>query len=152
MSHLLVSKQNFSLASQCLAFSKTLVSHGKPVSFSLKIGSCLEFSLDTRDEVKVPAFKVRKPSTMRRNQRRKNEFLASKKGLFTTEKTPNHEKTLDDPVLETKNVDNNSGEKTAVACDECGHSTKTKNGLKLHKKNKHGVPQLEGSEFICKEK
>jgi hypothetical protein len=60
MSHLLVSEQNFSLASQCLAFSKTLASHGKPVSFSLKIGSCLEFSLDTRDEVKVPAFKVRK--------------------------------------------------------------------------------------------
>ena len=36
-----------------------------------------------------------------------------------------------------KNVDNNSGEKPAVACDECGHSTKTKNGLKLHKKNKY---------------
>ena len=31
---------------------------------------------------------------MRRNQRRKNEFLASKKGLFTIEKTVNHEKTL----------------------------------------------------------
>ena len=89
---------------------------------------------------------------MRRNQRRKNEFLASKKGLFTTEKTLNHEKTLDEPVLEPKNVDNNSGEKPAVACDECGHSTKTKNGLKLHKKNKHGVPQLDGSEFICEDR
>ena len=47
---------------------------------------------------------------MRRNQRRKNEFLASKKGLFTTEKTLNHEKTLDEPVLDPKNEDNNSGE------------------------------------------
>ena len=89
---------------------------------------------------------------MRRNQRRKNEFLASKKGLFTTEKTLNHEKTLDDPVLEPKNVDNNRGEKPAVAYDECGHSSKTNNGLKLHKKNKHSVPQLDGSEFICEEK
>ena len=62
---------------------------------------------------------------MRRNQRRKNEFLAFKKGLFNTEKTLNHEKTLDEPVLEPKNVDKNIGEKPAVACDECGHSTKT---------------------------
>ena len=36
--------------------------------------------------------------------------MASKKGLFTTEKTLNHEKTSDEPVLEPKNVDNNSGE------------------------------------------
>jgi hypothetical protein len=78
--------------------------------------------------------------------------LASKKCLFTTEKTLNHEKTLDEPVLEPKNVDKNSGEKPAVACDECGHSPKTKNGLKLHKKNKPGIPQLDGSEFICEEK
>ena len=54
--------------------------------------------------------------------------------------------------MEPKNVDNNSSEKPSVACDECGHSSKTNNGLKLHKKNKHGVPQLDGSEFICKEK
>ena len=27
-----------------------------------------------------------------------------------------------------------------------------KNGLILHKKNKHGVPQLDGSKFICEEK
>ena len=78
--------------------------------------------------------------------------MASKEGLFTTEKTLNPEKTLDEPVLEPKNVDNNIGEKPSVACDECGHSTKRKNGLKLHKKNKHGIPQLDGSEFICKEK
>ena len=50
---------------------------------------------------------------MRRNQRRKNEFVASKKGLFTTEKTLNQEKILDEPVLEH----NNSGEKPSVACD-----------------------------------
>ena len=49
-------------------------------------------------------------------------------------------------------MDNTSGEKPSVACDECGHSTETKNGLKLHKKNKHGVLQLDGSEFICEEK
>ena len=60
MSRSVVSEQDFSLASQCLAFFKTLVSHGRPVSFSLKIGSCLEYSLDTSDEVKVPAYKVRK--------------------------------------------------------------------------------------------
>ena len=49
-------------------------------------------------------------------------------------------------------MDNNSGKKPFVACDECGHSTKTKNGMKLHKKNKHDVPQLDGSEFISEEK
>ena len=89
---------------------------------------------------------------MRRNQSRQNDFLASKKGLFTIEKTLKHEKTLDAPVLKPKNVDNKSDEKPSVPCDECEHSTKTKNGLKLHKKNKHGVPQLDGSEFICEDK
>ena len=75
--------------------------------------------------------------------------MASIKGLFTTEKTLNHEKTLDEPVLDPKTVDNNSGEKPSVACDECGHSTKTKNGLKLCKKNKHSVPHLDGSKSVC---
>ena len=73
-------------------------------------------------------------------------------GLIITEKTLNHEKTLYEPVLKPKNMDNNSGKKPSVACDECGHSTKTKTGLKLHTKNKHCVPQFDGSEFICEEK
>ena len=42
--------------------------------------------------------------------------------------------------------------KTSVTCYECGHATKTENGMKIHKKDKHEVPELDGSIFISKKK
>ena len=150
-----MSEQDSTLASQCLAFCQTLASQGRTVSFSLKIGSCFSFSLDTKDEVKVPADKARtkqSPSTKRRNQRRRNEFLASKEALPLTEKTLNHEETPDESVLELKTAEINESEKSSFSCDECGHKTKKENGTKLHMKKKHEVPQIDGSIFISKEK
>ena len=66
------------LASQCLDFCKTLA--GKSFSFSLKIGTNFSFSLDTRGEELLPSTKKKKqtPSTLRRNARRREQFLQTK--------------------------------------------------------------------------
>ena len=74
-----------SLASKCLDFCQMLTSQGKAFNFSLSIGSAFSLSLDTRD--KVPALdtkskatpkKMPSPSTIRRNARRREEFLKKK--------------------------------------------------------------------------
>ena len=39
-----------------------------------------------------------------------------------------------------------------MSCDICGHKTKTEKGIKLHKKKKHKVPQIDGNIFISEEK
>ena len=143
-----MSEQDSTLASQCLAFCQTLASQGRTVSFSLKIGSCFSFSLDTKDEDKVLADKARKnhsPSTKMRNQRRRIEFLASKKPL-------SHEETCDEPVLELKTAEYKESEESSFSCDECGHWTKTENVIKLHKKKKHEVPQIDKNTLTSEEK
>ena len=78
-----VGESESSLATKCLDFCQTLASHGKAFNFSLSIGSAFSFSLDTRD--KVPALdtkatpkKMPSPSTIRRNARRREEFLNKK--------------------------------------------------------------------------
>ena len=38
-----------------------------------------------------------------------------------------------------------------MSCDLCGHSTKTQNGMKLHKKNKDGVIKVDGNTSINEE-
>ena len=39
----------------------------------------------------------------------------------------------------------------SVSCDDCGHKTKTENGIKLHKKKKHEVPQIDGNTSFSEE-
>ena len=41
--------------------------------------------------------------------------------------------------------------KTASSCDQCEHTTKTKNGIKQNKKNKHYLQQIDGNSSICEE-
>ena len=59
MSDQAVNEKDFSLVTQCLAFCQTLASQGMAVNFSLKIGSSFIFSLDTKDNEKVPASKAK---------------------------------------------------------------------------------------------
>jgi hypothetical protein len=150
----ILSKKDSSLVSQCLAFCQTLASHGRAVNFSLKIGSSFVFSLDTKDNEKVPASKAKKkvsPSTQRRNQRRQKEFLASKEALSPLKTSLNREIHDGEAVLESKVADSNEVEKPSVSCDLCGHRTKTQNGMKLHKKNKHEILQIDGNNSINEE-
>ena len=87
-----LSGEDSSLASQCLALCKKLVSQGKAFTFSLKINSnsTLSFSLDNKEgkaSAVSPEALTRKkvsPSTKRRNARRRAEFLKKKQSTSTS--------------------------------------------------------------------
>ena len=72
------------LATQCLDLCQALISKGLAFSPSLSVGSTTTFTLDTREKKEVPsrrsppARKKPSPSTLRRNARRKEEFLKKK--------------------------------------------------------------------------
>ena len=70
-----------SLASRCMDFCQALASQNKSFTFSLTIGSTFAFSLDTKESCFPPAAKAVKrksPSAIRRNTRRRAEFLKKK--------------------------------------------------------------------------
>ena len=74
------------LASQCMDFCYALARQNKSLTFSLKIGSTFAFSLDTKETL-PPAAKagIRKsPSVIRRNARRRTEFLKKKSQLLSS--------------------------------------------------------------------
>ena len=76
-----------SLVSQCLEFSKMLADMSMPFSFSLTVGTKFSFSVEARGKEALPSAKKRKtPSTLRRNAKRREEFL-KKKLASTTEKS-----------------------------------------------------------------
>ena len=70
------------LASKCLDLCQTLVSQGLVFKFSLTVGSSFSFNLETSPSLdtkgKEPVKKKPKPSTLRRNARRREEFLKRK--------------------------------------------------------------------------
>ena len=74
-----VGETDSSLAAKCLALCQALTSQGMVFNFSLNVGS-FSFSLDTKSMEALPS-KVKKkasPSTLRRNMRRREEFLSKK--------------------------------------------------------------------------
>ena len=74
------------LASQCMDFCYALARQNRALAFSLKIGSTFAFSLDTKETL-PPAAKagIRKsPSVIRRNARRRTEFLKKKSQLLSS--------------------------------------------------------------------
>ena len=71
------------LAIKCMDFCRALTSQGLAFSFSLSLVSNFSFSLDTREMAptsvnKDKAWKKKTPSTIRRNARRREEFLRKK--------------------------------------------------------------------------
>ena len=102
------------LVTKCLDFCQALTNMGQTFSISLSIASSFSFSLDTRKTTAEGAVSVKKgasPSRLRRNQRRKEEFLKRKT----------------EPLSEDE----------AFKCEECGKSYKSENGLKIHKGKAH---------------
>ena len=69
-----------SLANKCMDFCQALASQGTSFSFTLTTGSQFSFSLDTRGVKAVEEVKKKKlsPSDVRRNARRRQEFLRRK--------------------------------------------------------------------------
>ena len=75
-----VGEADSTLVSKCMAFCQALAIQGQAFNFSLAIGPTFNFSLDTRGKVlKGPVAKKRtSPSTLRRNAKRREEFVNKK--------------------------------------------------------------------------
>ena len=115
------------LLSKCLDFCQALSSQGQAFNFSVAIGQDFTFSLDTRSKETSPVTLMRKkasPSALRRNARRKEEFLQRKQNSSTVKPS------------EVKTVVN------ALSCDQCDFKPASEKGLMQHKRMKHGPPQL----------
>ena len=122
----LVGESDSSLASQCMALCQALNSQGKAFKFSLTIGNTFSFSLDTsKGRVSAPKEKRASPSTIKRNARRREEFLSKK--------------TKPAPVSEADLEPNQQAlvEKAEFQCDQCDAVFKTRNGLKIHVGKSH---------------
>ena len=120
-----VSESDSSLATQCLDFCQALARQGKVFKFSLTIDSTFTFSLDTKEgKANLPSGSQRRksPSTLRRNAKRREEFLAKKS-------------TLESSVI--TGLDSNRKQCEAYQCDQCDSSFKTVNGLKIHVGKSH---------------
>ena len=112
-----------SMASKCLAFCQALVSQGQVFNFSLSIGSDFTFSLDTRSKAFESQGNKKKPSpsTLRRNARRRAEFMA-KKQQIPPSRISNGE------AVQTS---------TVFPCDQCDYLGASEKGLKQHARMKH---------------
>ena len=129
-----VGESDSAMAAKCLDFCQVLVGQGLAFNFSLSINSTFSFSLDARGKGHAMAFqgktkKRKTPSTLRRNARRRAEFLKKKQA-----DSPVPEQGEDVSAKETvKEV----AESDAFKCDQCESSFKSENGLKIHSGKAH---------------
>ena len=113
------------LLSKCLEFCQALANQGQVFNFSVAIGPTFTFSLDTRSKAVVNQVVKKKkpsPSTLRRNAKRRELYLAKKR---------------------QKSVPPTSSAPTAVEpkCDQCEYVAASEKGLRQHIRMKHKEPQ-----------
>ena len=143
-----------SIACQILDITKTLSERN--VNFSLKLNFTMnnkvfDFSASSskKDEESPTLQEKRKqksPSQKARNLKRWLDHKEKmKKKLEPTNASikPNLDSTDTQKTELSENV-----EKPLVSCDMCGHTTKTKNGMKLHMQRKHDIDQIDGNTSI----
>ena len=122
--------EHFVMANKCLEFCQALASQGQKFSFSLTTGCNFNFSLDTKENntslesSRVTTFQhsVKKklsPSQLRRNMKRKQDFLKQKSEKSKT--------------LQSKQNWN------PFLCNQCDYVFKSKNDLENHIENMHKV-------------
>ena len=120
------SGEDTSLATKCMDFCHALAIQGKMFKFSLSIGSTFSFSLDSREGKETMSARSKKsPSALKRNAKRRQEFLM-KKSLSEASSTTGLESNQK-PVKQLE----------AFPCDHCESSFKTENGLKIHRGRSH---------------
>ena len=84
-------EENAALLSQCLDFCQTLSSKSLTFSFALSLGNSFSFHLDTSgkgaiaSEAKKKKKKKKTPSALRRNARRRAEFVKNKLEASTSD-------------------------------------------------------------------
>jgi hypothetical protein len=112
-----------SLTTQCLDFCQALASQGQAFSFALTIGSTFSFSLDNREKVNLK--KKPSPSTVIRNQKRREEFLKEN----SNNAKPVNLETSGQPAEDFK-------------CEQCAQRVSTKKDLNLHTLKAHKIKKL----------
>ena len=118
-----------SLAAKCLDICQVLAGQGLAFNFSLSIGSTFSFSLDARGKGQALATqgktkkKKKTPSTLRRNARRRSEFLKKKLDNSGEPEGPTC------GGAQGPSKDNKEG---VFKCDQCMNTFKSENGLKIH--------------------
>ena len=120
-----VSETDTSLATQCLDFCQALAGQGKEFKLSITIGSTFTFSLDTRKGKETLPKKRSSPSTLKRNAKRREEFIAKKSESEAASLTG-----LESNQKLMKQLQ-------AFKCNQCESSFKTENGLKIHTGKSH---------------
>ena len=125
-----VDETDSSLATKCMAFCQALTSQGKAFQFSLNIGSTFSFTLDTRCKETLATKKKASPSTLRRNAKRREDFLNRKN-------KPAHQQ---EKIVTDKEQTSQSA---AFQCDQCDNHFKTESGLKIHIGKSHKLPPIE---------
>ena len=123
-----VDETDSSLATKCMAFCQALTNHGKAFQFSLNIGSTFSFTLDTRCKETLATKKKASPSTLRRNAKRREEFLKRK-----------HQPAQQQEKSET--VKEKPRQRAAFQCDQCDNHFKSESGLKIHIGKSHKAQQ-----------
>ena len=121
--------EDSSLASKCMAFCQALASQGQHFNFSISTGSGFTFFLDTSRSKAVSNQKAKRkssPSTLRRNARRREEFLAKKQQECSTRIS----------------VENSAAAKE-IKCDQCEYVAASEKGLRQHIRMKHKESQIE---------
>ena len=122
-----------------MAFCQALANQGKMFQFSLTIGPAFSFTLDTRckDNLASTAKKRVSPSTLRRNAKRREEFLKQK-----LKPVPEQAKIVTDKESTIQSA--------TFQCDQCDNIFKTESGLKIHVGKLHKLPPTEKVRDISK--
>ena len=117
-----VGESDPNLATKCLDFCQALSSQGVAFNFSLSVGSNFSFSLNTGGKAALSPGTKKKgsPSTLRRNARRRREFLEKKQ--TTAASNPSEE-----PVVDS----------LAPTCNQCDFKAASEKGLRQHARMKH---------------
>ena len=113
------------LMTQCLDFCQALALQGRVFKFSVTVGSRFTLRLDTQETRHVSENKTKKrssPSTLRRNAKRRAEFLSKK---YSSE------------AAVATGVGINQKQHDIFHCGQCDSTFKTENGLKIHKGKSH---------------
>ena len=122
-----VGEDNSPLVTKCMDFCLALANQGEAFNFSLSIGSSFSFSLDTRSKEIMKNIRTKKPSpsTIRRNAKRRQDFLNKKQDPSAVSQ-----------IAEVAAVP------VAPPCDLCDYKAASEKGLKTHKRMKHGPPRM----------
>ena len=112
------------LLSKFLEFCQALANQGQVFNISVAIGPSFSFSLDTRGKVhKDTDAKKKSPSTLRRNAKRREEFL-KKKQTNPSGRIPLEE-------------DARASASDRPQCDQCEYKASSEKGLRQHVRMKH---------------